>query len=268
MVPRSCRGWRQTLKTINTHSRSSAPTADTICRVRLCFLHEYLRAGRIRCGGTWRPNLSVSLPDLACHLSRLHHYIRGRIARRVELSIDLFPEDGRLRVHGVGEDGVTAFTEYGTEGPKQIVADERAAGKAPPPTRANLGACPRLPSSCFSDARERADFDHLSTVASTVWRMVRLSAFAVFKLIASSTFVGAFTGRTGQRHTPKNSIESNRSPTEVDRPISVAGTANVVIRGDVTHRELTNVAALPLAWRIATRPVRCGRLATESAERA
>ncbi len=211
---------------------------------------------------------SVRLPDLACHLSRLHHYIRGRIARRVELSIDLFPEDGRLRVHGVGEDGVTAFTEYGTEGPKQIVADERAAGKAPPPTRANLGACPRLPSSCFSDARERADFDHLSTVASTVWRMVRLSAFAVFKLIASSTFVGAFTGRTGQRHTPKNSIESNRSPTEVDRPISVAGTANVVIRGDVTHRELTNVAALPLAWRIATRPVRCGRLATESAERA
>ena len=27
-----------------------------------------------------------------------------------ELSIDMFPEDGCLRVYGVGEDGVTAFT--------------------------------------------------------------------------------------------------------------------------------------------------------------
>ena len=30
-----------------------------------------------------------------------------------ELSIDMFPEDGCLRVYGVGEDGVTAFTGYG-----------------------------------------------------------------------------------------------------------------------------------------------------------
>jgi len=30
-----------------------------------------------------------------------------------ELSIDMFPEDGRLWVYGVGEDGVTAFTEHG-----------------------------------------------------------------------------------------------------------------------------------------------------------
>ena len=75
---------------------------------------------------------SVRLPDLACHLSRLHHYIRGRIARRVELSIDLFPEDGRLRVDGVGEDGVTAFTEYGTECLKQIIADERPPAKRRP----------------------------------------------------------------------------------------------------------------------------------------
>ena len=28
-----------------------------------------------------------------------------------ELSIDMFPEDGCLRVCGVGEDGVTPFTE-------------------------------------------------------------------------------------------------------------------------------------------------------------
>jgi len=46
----------------------------------------------------------------------------------------MFPEDGCLRVYGVGEDGVTAFTEYGIECLKQIIADERAAGKAPPNT--------------------------------------------------------------------------------------------------------------------------------------
>ena len=49
-----------------------------------------------------------------------------------ELSIDMFPEDGCLHVYGVGEDGVTAFTEYGIECLRQIIADERAAGRAPP----------------------------------------------------------------------------------------------------------------------------------------
>jgi hypothetical protein len=49
-----------------------------------------------------------------------------------ELSIDMFPEDGCLRVYGVGEDGVAAFTDYGIECLKQIIADERAAGTAPP----------------------------------------------------------------------------------------------------------------------------------------
>ena len=49
-----------------------------------------------------------------------------------ELSIDMFPEDGCLRVYGVGEDGVPAFTEYAIECPKQIIADKRAAGTAPP----------------------------------------------------------------------------------------------------------------------------------------
>ena len=45
----------------------------------------------------------------------------------------MFPEDGCLHVYGVGEDGVTAFTEYGIECLKQIIADERAAGRAPRP---------------------------------------------------------------------------------------------------------------------------------------
>ena len=49
-----------------------------------------------------------------------------------ELSIDMFPEDGCLRVYGVGEDGVTAFTRDGIECLQQIIANERAARRAPP----------------------------------------------------------------------------------------------------------------------------------------
>jgi hypothetical protein len=49
-----------------------------------------------------------------------------------DLSVDMFPEDGCLRVYGVGEDGVTAFTEYGIECLRQIIADQRATGNAPP----------------------------------------------------------------------------------------------------------------------------------------
>ena len=48
-----------------------------------------------------------------------------------ELSIDMFPEDGCLWVYGLGEDGVTAFTEYGIECLHQIIADDRAAGRSP-----------------------------------------------------------------------------------------------------------------------------------------
>jgi len=49
-----------------------------------------------------------------------------------ELSIDMFPEDGCLRVYGVGEGSVTAFTRDGIECLQQIIADERAARRAPP----------------------------------------------------------------------------------------------------------------------------------------
>ena len=49
-----------------------------------------------------------------------------------ELSIDMFPEDGCLRVYGVAEDGVTAFTRDGIECLQQIIVDERAARRAPP----------------------------------------------------------------------------------------------------------------------------------------
>ena len=49
-----------------------------------------------------------------------------------ELSIDIFPEDGCLWVYGIGEDGVPAFTKDGIENLRQIVADQRAAGRVPP----------------------------------------------------------------------------------------------------------------------------------------
>jgi hypothetical protein len=51
-----------------------------------------------------------------------------------DLSINMFPEDGCLWVHGVGEDGVPAFTRDGIENLRQIIADEHAAGRGPPAT--------------------------------------------------------------------------------------------------------------------------------------
>ena len=49
-----------------------------------------------------------------------------------ELQMDMFAEDGCLRVYGVGDDEVPAFTDYGIECLEQIIADERAAGRASP----------------------------------------------------------------------------------------------------------------------------------------
>jgi hypothetical protein len=49
-----------------------------------------------------------------------------------DLSIDMFPEDGCLWVYGIGEDGVPAFTQEGINNLRQIIADQRATGKAPP----------------------------------------------------------------------------------------------------------------------------------------
>ena len=49
-----------------------------------------------------------------------------------ELSIDLFAEDGCLLVYGIGDNGITAFTSFGIECLQQIIADERAAQRAPP----------------------------------------------------------------------------------------------------------------------------------------
>jgi hypothetical protein len=50
-----------------------------------------------------------------------------------DIAIDMDPEDGHLWVYGVGEDGVAAFTDFGIENLRQLVADLRAHGRAPPP---------------------------------------------------------------------------------------------------------------------------------------
>jgi hypothetical protein len=50
-----------------------------------------------------------------------------------ELSIDMDPEDGRLTIYGIGEDGVTGFTDFGIDNLQQTIADMRADGRAPPP---------------------------------------------------------------------------------------------------------------------------------------
>ena len=49
-----------------------------------------------------------------------------------DLASDMFPEDGCLWVYGVGEDGLPAFTCDGIECLQQIIAEQRAAGRAPP----------------------------------------------------------------------------------------------------------------------------------------
>ena len=48
-----------------------------------------------------------------------------------ELSIGLDPEDGCLWVYDINGDGVQAFTQYGIECLKQIIADHIADGRAP-----------------------------------------------------------------------------------------------------------------------------------------
>jgi hypothetical protein len=52
-----------------------------------------------------------------------------------DLSISMVPEDGCLHIYGLGDDGITAFSDYGIEYLQQIIADERAAGNAPPPAK-------------------------------------------------------------------------------------------------------------------------------------
>lgn len=67
-------------------------------------------------------------------MSHGHHPsgLTGRFWFRRSSWTDMFPEDGCLWVYGVGEDGVPAFTKDGIENLRQIIADERVAGREPP----------------------------------------------------------------------------------------------------------------------------------------
>ena len=49
-----------------------------------------------------------------------------------DLSLGMDPEDGHLWVYDINDQEIPAFTEYGIECLKQIIVDERSAGRAPP----------------------------------------------------------------------------------------------------------------------------------------
>jgi hypothetical protein len=63
------------------------------------------------------------------------------------------PEDGRLWLYGVGEDGVPVFTDYGIECLEQIIADERAAGRAPPKFKSTNRVAAVLTACLLADKR-------------------------------------------------------------------------------------------------------------------
>jgi hypothetical protein len=48
-----------------------------------------------------------------------------------ELSIDMLPEDGCLRVYTSKDEAIAAFTDDGIECLKQIIADMRSFGQTP-----------------------------------------------------------------------------------------------------------------------------------------
>lgn len=49
-----------------------------------------------------------------------------------DLSLGMDPEDGHLWVYDANDRQVPAFTKYGIESLRQIIADERKAGRMPP----------------------------------------------------------------------------------------------------------------------------------------
>jgi hypothetical protein len=49
-----------------------------------------------------------------------------------ELSIDMFAEDGCVTIYGVGEDSITAFSDFGIENLRETIREARSSGDAPP----------------------------------------------------------------------------------------------------------------------------------------
>ena len=69
---------------------------------------------------------------ISAEISRIAALLGEDEEWRHELSIDMLPEDGCLSDHGVGENGVCAFTRFGIECLRDIVDEGRRAGRAPP----------------------------------------------------------------------------------------------------------------------------------------
>jgi hypothetical protein len=78
-------------------------------------------------------SIGLTLPAIS-HVLTIN-YVAEMLGEDVEwlheLQITMFPENGCRRVSGIGQDGVPAFTDYGIECLRQIIADERAAGPTP-----------------------------------------------------------------------------------------------------------------------------------------
>jgi hypothetical protein len=49
-----------------------------------------------------------------------------------ELSIDMFAEDGCVAIYGVGEESITAFSDFGIENLRETILEARSSGDAPP----------------------------------------------------------------------------------------------------------------------------------------
>jgi hypothetical protein len=71
---------------------------------------EPARLHWVQCGGTGRPALEFHDRRRRRHLPAAPR--RTGLLWLYELSIDMFPEDGCLRVYGIGEDGVTAMRRF------------------------------------------------------------------------------------------------------------------------------------------------------------
>jgi hypothetical protein len=49
-----------------------------------------------------------------------------------ELSIDMFAEDGCVTIYGIGEESITAFSDFGIDNLRETILEARSSGDAPP----------------------------------------------------------------------------------------------------------------------------------------
>ena len=105
------------------HCRAPGPPARRTPAVELATFANTCPSGRLTLPAISPSSPSTTSPKCSARMRNGCGNSNGHVR-----------DDGCLRVYGVGEDGVPAFTDYGIECLKQIIADERAAGRAPPPS--------------------------------------------------------------------------------------------------------------------------------------